>query len=262
MSRADVVEAKSLTLTAVPGLPLVQPGDDLASIIAESIRRCGIVPVDGDVIAVAQKIVSKAEGRYVRLADVKPSSLATQIASDTAKDPRIVEVILSESAHVIRHRPGLLITEHRLGFVMANAGVDQSNLEPAGDDERVLMLPIDPDASCARLKAALDDIFDCDLAVVINDSFGRPWRNGVVGVALGAAGLPSLIDRVGAPDLFGRPMRVTQVALADELAAAASMLMGQTDEGRPVVHVRGLEWTAPVCNARALIRDRAQDLFR
>jgi len=156
----------------------------------------------------------------------------------------------------------VLIVAHRLGFVMANAGVDQSNIEPRDGSERVLLLPLDPDASCAMLKTRMDKAFSADLGIVINDSFGRPWRNGVVGVALGAAGLPSLLSLVGAPDLFGRAMRVTEVALADEIAAAASMVMGQADERLPLVHVRGLRVDASPRNAAALLRPREQDMFR
>ncbi len=253
---------KAVTLTAVPGIPLIEPGDDLGAMLIEALKRCGIVPCDRDVIVVAQKIVSKAEGRYVRLREVAPSARAIELAQIVCKDPRIVEVILSESRDVVRYRRDVLIVEHRLGFVMANAGVDQSNIEHAEGDELALLLPADPDASCAALKRSMDLAFDADLGIVINDSFGRPWRNGVAGVALGAAGLPSLLDLVGAPDLFGRAMRVTQVAFADEIAAAASMVMGQSDEGLPLVHVRGLAWDAPARNAAALLRPKQQDMFR
>jgi coenzyme F420-0:L-glutamate ligase/coenzyme F420-1:gamma-L-glutamate ligase len=256
------MEAPTVTLTAVPGIPLIEPGDDLARILIDALRRAGLVLRDRDVLVIAQKIVSKAEGRYVELDAVRPSSRANELAGVTAKDPRHVEVVLAESSEVVRHREGLLITEHRLGFVMANAGVDQSNIAHGDGRERVLLLPEDPDGTCAALKAELDEVFEAEVGVVISDSFGRPWRNGVVGVALGAAGIPSLKNRVGTPDLFGRPLRVTEIAFADEVAAAASMIMGQGAEGLPVVHVRGLRWSEPPLPAKDLIRPKHRDLFR
>lgn len=252
----------TVTLTAVPGVPLIEPGDDLGAVLIDSVRRAGIAPRDRDVFVIAQKVVSKAEGRYVDLDRVVPSTRAVELAAALGKDARIVEVILSEATEVVRHGHGVLIVVHRLGFVMANAGVDQSNIRHPEGGERVLLLPENPDASCLRLKERIDDCFGIDAAVVINDSFGRPWRNGVVGVALGAAGLPSLVNLVGTPDLFGRSMRVTEVAVADEIASAASLLMGQTNAGLPLVHARGLAWDAPACNAAALLRPKARDLFR
>ena len=253
------MQARTVTYTALSGIPLIEPGDDLATIIADAVGAAEIIPQPGDTLVIAQKIVSKAEGRYVDLAEVVPTARALELAAVTHKDPRLVEVILAESTEVLRHHKDILIVAHRLGFVMANAGVDQSNIE--GSD-RVLLLPENPDASCIALKAAFDRTFGVDVAVVINDSFGRAWRNGVVGVALGAAGLPALHNMIGAPDLFGRPMRVTEVAIADELASAASLLMGQADEGTPVIHVRGLRWNAAPANAAALIRPKHMDLFR
>ena len=248
------MDARTVTYTALPGIPLIEPGDDLCSIIADALVAADIVPRNGDTLVIAQKIVSKAEGRYVELAQVMPSARALELAGATGKDARLIEVILSESTEIIRQHKDLLIVAHRLGYVMANAGVDQSNI--TGGD-RVLLLPENPDASCATLKAAFDRTFGADIAVVINDSFGRAWRNGVVGVAL-----EELRNLVGQPDLFGRPMRVTEVGIADELAAAASLLMGQADEGTPVVHVRGLRWTERPANAAALIRPKHMDLFR
>src|SRR5215216_808445 len=255
------MQARTVTYTALSGIPLIEPGDDLCAIIADAIDAADIIPQRGDTLVIAQKIVSKAEGRYVDLAEVTPTARASELAAVTHKDPRLVEVILAESTEVLRQHKDILIVAHRLGLVMANAGVDQSNIAPDGG-ERILLLPQDPDASCAALKAAFDRTFGVEVAVVINDSFGRAWRNGVVGVALGAAGLPALRNLIGAPDLFGRPMRVTEVAIADELAAAASLLMGQADEGTPVVHVRGLCWDAAPANAAALIRPKHMDLFR
>jgi coenzyme F420-0:L-glutamate ligase/coenzyme F420-1:gamma-L-glutamate ligase len=250
-----------ISLTALEGLPIVQPGDDLASLLAAAMRRAQIVPVDRDVLVIAQKVVSKAEGRFVDLRSVSPGARAVALAADVCKDPRLIEVILSESTEVIRHKKDVLIVAHRLGYVMANAGVDQSNVGPDGAD-CVLLLPEDPDASAQGLKRCLDKQFGVDLGIIINDSFGRPWRQGVVGVALGAAGVPSLQNLVGVPDLFGRAMRVTEVAIADEIAAAASLLMGQADEGRPAVHVGGLAAAGQTMPASALIRPREMDMFR
>jgi coenzyme F420-0:L-glutamate ligase/coenzyme F420-1:gamma-L-glutamate ligase len=252
----------TVALTALSGVPLIEAGDDLAAILAGAFRTNGIELRSRDIVVVAQKIVSKAEGRYVDLAEVEPSPSSIALAGPLGKDPRLVEVILRESREVVRYREGLLITEHRLGFVMANAGVDQSNIAHPGGKERVLLLPENPDGSCAALKKRLDGDFEADIAVVMNDSFGRPLRNGVVGVAIGAAGLPCLRNLVGEPDLFGRALRVTEVAFADEIASSASMLMGQSGEGRPAVHIRGLGWSGGATSATELVRPKARDLFR
>jgi len=253
--------AKSMTLTALPDIPRIRQGDDLAAIIAAGLAATAIALESGDIIVVAQKIVSKAEGRFVRLPGVTPSERALALGAEIGKDPRIVQVILDQSEDVIRQRQGgLIIVAHRLGYVMANAGVDQSNLD--GDDETVLLLPENPDRSCAMLKARLDATHGVDVAVVISDSFGRPWRNGAVGVALGAAGLPALVNLVGHRDLAGRPLRVTEVAIGDQVASAAALLMGEADEGLPVVHVRGFRSTAPATDGASLIRLRAMDMFR
>lgn len=257
-----LTRATALGLFALSEVPLVAPGDDLASLIAASLRRGGPMPKPRDVLVVAQKIVSKAEGRYVDLATVQPSSRALQLAEETQKDPRAVEVILSESVRVVRSRPGLLVCEHRLGFIMANAGVDRSNLAPRDGTERVLLLPRDPDASAEALRARLMAEFDIDMAIVINDSFGRPWRLGTAGVAIGAAGLPSIVDLRGHPDLFGRTLEVTVIGFADEIAAAASLIMGQADEARPVVLVRGLGWSGAALPAASIVRPPSEDLFR
>jgi coenzyme F420-0:L-glutamate ligase/coenzyme F420-1:gamma-L-glutamate ligase len=257
-----MMAVRRITSTALAEIPLIAPGDDLAAIIIAALKRDNLSLQTGDVIVLAQKIVSKAEGRYVDLNTVTPSARAQEIAAEVNKDPRHVEVILSESTEVLRQRTGVLIVVHRLGFIMANAGVDQSNIDHVEGTEPVLLLPVDPDASCIRLKTRLDQTFNCSVGVVINDSFGRPWRNGVTGVALGAAGIPSLHSLVGSPDLFGRALRVSEVAVADELAATASLLMGQANEGCPVVHIRGFVTQAPDCNAQALIRPKHMDLFR
>jgi coenzyme F420-0:L-glutamate ligase/coenzyme F420-1:gamma-L-glutamate ligase len=253
--------ARSLTLTALAGLPLVQPGDDVSALLVAALRNMQIELRDKDVLVVAQKIVSKAEGRVLDLKKVTPSARASALSNEVNKDPRLVEVILSETDEIIRKQRDILIVADVRGFIMANAGVDQSNV--AGEDsDQVLLLPKDPDASAAALKAELDRAFDADIAVVINDSFGRPWRKGVVGVAIGAAGLPSLRSMVGVPDVFGRKMRVTEIAVADEIAAAASLLMGQAAERQPAVLLRGLDWDAPAAPASVLLRAKQTDLFR
>jgi coenzyme F420-0:L-glutamate ligase/coenzyme F420-1:gamma-L-glutamate ligase len=241
---------------------MVQPGDDLGSLIVVALGRAEIAPHAGDVLVIAQKIVSKAEGRFVDLATVVPSPRAVALAAEVQKDPRAVEVILSESTRVVRSRPGVLIMEHRLGFVMANAGVDQSNVGPQDGVQRLLLLPRDPDASAATLREQLSARIGVPLAIVINDSFGRAWRHGTAGVAIGAAGLPTLVDLRGQQDLFGRVLEVSMIGYADEIAAAASLVMGQAAEAQPVVLVRGLAWTAPAANAAALIRPAKEDMFR
>ncbi|MBV9393091.1 MAG: coenzyme F420-0:L-glutamate ligase [Methylobacteriaceae bacterium] len=252
--------ATRITYTGLPGIPLIREGDNLAEIISSACREADVVLATGDVLVIAQKVVSKAEGRRAKLSDFTPSAEAHRLAGMVKKDPRHVEAILSESSEVIRAAEGVLIVAHRLGFVMANAGIDQSNV---GDDsEGILMLPRDPDATSAKLKTDLDLRHGADLGIIINDSFGRPWRSGVVGVAIGAAGMPALQSLVGTPDLYGRALRITEVALADELAAAASLVMGQSAEALPVVHVRGFAATGQRSNAAALIRPKERDLFR
>jgi coenzyme F420-0:L-glutamate ligase / coenzyme F420-1:gamma-L-glutamate ligase len=252
----------AVKLEALAGVKLVEPGDDLGAIAVAAFATNGLAPEGGDVLVVAQKIVSKAEGRYVDIAAVRPSAAAKALAAEVDKDPRFVEVVLSESRRVVRRRPGLLIVEHRLGYVMANAGIDHSNVSIGDAAERVLLLPLDPDGSARALRQALVAAFGVPLAVIVSDSFGRPWRKGTVGVALGAAGLPALVDLRGHPDLFGRPLQVTETGFADEIAAAAGLLMGQANEGVPMVLVRGLSWSAPEMRAAALVRPAEHDLFR
>jgi coenzyme F420-0:L-glutamate ligase/coenzyme F420-1:gamma-L-glutamate ligase len=252
----------SLEVIALSGLPLIKAGDDLVELIASSLKQNGVKPRAHDVLVVAQKILSKAEGRMVDLATIKPSARAIALATEVDKDPRLVEVILSESVRVVRARRNVLIVEHRLGFIMANAGVDQSNVGPADGAQRALLLPEHPDRSAETLRNGLAAATGIDLAVVINDSFGRAWRQGTAGVAIGVAGLPALIDLRGRPDLFGRKLEVSVVGFADEVAAAASLLMGQADEASPVVLIRGLRWSAPESTAASLIRPSNEDLFR
>ena len=252
----------AISLSAVPGVPAVRAGDDLARILGDALDAAALRPRRGDVLVVTHKIVSKAEGRYVSLSDVTPSPRARELAAATGKDAALVEVILSECRAVLRFRPGLIIAEHRLGMVLANAGVDQSNVPHDNDEPGVLLLPKDPDASSEAMRAVLMERFGEPLAVVVSDSVGRAWRNGVVGLAIGAAGLPALLDLRGRRDLEGRALRVTQVGLADQIASAAQLLMGEADEGRPAVLVRGLVWQGTPAPAAALIRRREEDLFR
>lgn len=249
-----------MTVTAVAGIPAIQPGDDLSAILLDAFEANGETPGDGDVIVVAQKIVSKAEGRYRDLADVAPSPRALELAEAAEKDPRLVELVLSESQKVLRHAPGVLVVVHRLGYVLANAGIDASNLDR--DVNTVLLLPEDPDRWCGEFRRDVDGRYGANVGVIVNDSLGRAWRNGTVGVALGAAGLPALVDLRGQADLFGRPLRVTEVGVADELAAAASIMMGQAGEGRPACLIRGFPYPLADGDGGDLIRPENRDLFR
>jgi coenzyme F420-0:L-glutamate ligase/coenzyme F420-1:gamma-L-glutamate ligase len=249
-----------LELFALPGLPMVRAGDDLADLILAGLDRAGQVLQDRDVVVIAQKIVSKAEGRTVDLADVVPSAEAIRLAHEVGKDPRIVQVVLSDSVKVVRSRPNLMIMQHRLGFVMANAGVDQSNVAEADGHQRALLLPLDPDGSAEAIRTRLSQF--ANIGVVISDSFGRPWRRGTAGVAIGSAGIPSIIDLRGQPDLFGRILEVSIIGFADEIAAAASLLQGQAAEAQPVVVVRGLTWQAPNMPVAEVIRPPEEDLFQ
>jgi coenzyme F420-0:L-glutamate ligase/coenzyme F420-1:gamma-L-glutamate ligase len=251
-----------LEIIGLPGIPMVQPGDDLDALAISALVDAAIAPEPGDVLVIAQKIVSKAENRFVDLATVRPSAEAETLAEETGKDPRFCEVVLSESKRIVRHRENLIIVEHKLGFVMANAGIDHSNVAPGDGRELVLLLPADPDASARAIRDLLVASYQVPIAVIISDSFGRPWRRGTVGVAIGAAGLPSIIDWRGHPDLFGRALEVTETGFADEIAAAASLVMGQADEAMPMVLVRGLNWTAADADAAALVRPPEHDLFR
>ena len=252
--------AAELHISALAGIPLVQVGDNIAGLIAEALAASGLSLQRGDVLAIAQKNVSKAEGRTVDLREVTPSARAEKLAAEVDKDPRLAELILRESTEVVRHRKGVLVVAHRSGVVLANAGIDASNV--AGDEHHVLLLPEDCNRSCRDIRAKLNARTGIEAAVLIIDSLGRAWRNGTVGVALGAAGLPALLDLRGMPDLFGRKLRATEVGMADEIAAAASLLMGQAAEGTPVVLLRGLNLSGADGSAADLIRARERDLFR
>ncbi len=247
-----------LELFAPSGFPLIRPDDALDEIILDVLKHNSLSLRDGDILVLAQKIVSKAEGRYVRLAEVDASRAARDLAEQCGKDPRLVELILRESERVVRYAPGVLIVRHRLGFVHANAGIDRSNIERS--DEQVLLLPEDPDASAARLRECIGGAAGVDIGVLIIDSFGRSWRIGTCGVCIGSAGVEVIDDRRGQPDLFGRILEITEVAVADELAAAASLLMGGADESRPLVLARGLA-AAGQGTARDLLRPVDKDLF-
>jgi coenzyme F420-0:L-glutamate ligase/coenzyme F420-1:gamma-L-glutamate ligase len=262
-SEDNVANANSsITLTAIPGLPAIREGDDLGSMLGDVLLAAKLEPQPGDVLIITHKIVSKAEGRVVALDHVQSSSAAIELAQKTEKDPALVELILSESKKIIRHRPGLIIAEHRLGMVMANAGIDQSNVGGGAGERRVLLLPRNPDQSSEMIARALQRRFQCDVAVIIADSVGRAWRNGIVGLAIGAFGLPALLDLRGRQDLDGRDLEVTQVGLADEIASAAELLMGEADEARPAVLMRGMAWEGEAQPASALIRSEAEDMFR
>lgn len=254
----------SLELTPLDGIPLVHMGDDLGALILKALDLSGIELQDGDIIVVAQKIVSKAEGRKVDLRAVTPSPAAKKLARKTVKDPRVVELILRESKEVIRTRPGLIITEHLNGFICANAGIDRSNVkaESGSPEDWVLLLPSDPDASARALRGVLEEETGARIGVLIIDSHGRAWRLGTVGISIGLSGMPGLQDFRGKPDLFEFRLKVTQVGVADELAAGASLLMGQAAEGQPVVHVRGFPYELREAEHRELLRPKEEDLFR
>jgi coenzyme F420-0:L-glutamate ligase/coenzyme F420-1:gamma-L-glutamate ligase len=251
-----------MQIIALGGIPDIGPGDDLVSIILASLEGDGLDLRAEDIVVVAQKIVSKAEGRHVRLAEIEPSFRALEVGALSDKDPRIVELILSESRDVLRCRPGVLIVEDRRGLVLANAGIDASNVVSASGEDVVLLLPVDPDASAACLSEGLSAAAGVAVGVVINDSIGRAWRNGTVGTAIGVSGLPGLVDLRGQADLYGRTLKSTQIGLADEIAAAASIVMGQADEGQPVVLIRGAPYDRDRGAASDLLRPRANDLFR
>ncbi len=255
--------SRHLELIALADFPLVEPGDDVAACAIKAMDDAGLKLQPGDIVVVAQKIISKAEDRYRLLSSVKASTEAHELALKVDKDPRLVQLILDESKAVIRYRPGVLIVEHRLGYVHANAGIDQSNIEQRKGEERVLLLPENSDRSAAVLQTQLEAHYAVELGVIVNDSAGRAWRNGTVGMAIGTAGIEPVQDLVGTSDLFGRKLQVTAVAVADELAAAASFLMGQGGEATPLVVVRGAQLKySKTHNSRALLRPAAEDLFR
>ena len=243
---------------------MVAPGDDLPGLLLDALTAQGLTLDDGDVLVVAQKIVSKSEGRQVRLADVTPSDEARALAVETDKDPRLVQLILDESTEVVRKKPGVLIVRQALGIVGAHAGIDQSNIEHGehAEDESALLLPRDPDASAARLHEELRRRTGRHVGVVISDSANRPWRLGTVGIAIGAAGIAALHDRRGGTDLFGRELKVTLINRADSLATAATLVMGETTERIPAAVIKGLAPETDCGNAAEILRPLEEDLFR
>jgi coenzyme F420-0:L-glutamate ligase/coenzyme F420-1:gamma-L-glutamate ligase len=268
--------SRALTVVALTGIPMIAPGDDLVAVVADALAGNGIKPIAGDLICVAQKIVSKAEGRLVALKDVQPGEQAVQLAAETFKDPRLVQLILDESTEIVRKKPGVLLVRHRLGIVGAHAGIDQSNIEhgepadagqalPAGQgllEEQALLLPEDPDLSAAKLRAGLEARYGVRLGVIITDSNNRAWRLGTIGSAIGCAGIRVLDDRRGQHDLFGRELKVTLINRADAFATMATLVMGETTEMTPVAVIRGLPADDVDEPARSAIRPLDEDMFR
>jgi coenzyme F420-0:L-glutamate ligase / coenzyme F420-1:gamma-L-glutamate ligase len=254
----------TLTITALQGIPFIRPGDNLAGLILQAIDNSNLSLENGDILVLAQKIISKAENRLVNLAQIEPSVPALELATLSGKDPRIAELILQESHEILRTRIGSVIVEHKLGFVCANAGIDHSNVAGQGNssEEWVLLLPENPDKSAKDLRDKLQETTGKNLGVMIIDSHGRAWRIGTVGMTIGISGLPGLVDERGWSDLFGYTLQITVVAVADELAAAASLVMGQAAEGTPVVLVRGFPYPLREGSLSELLRPRDQDMFR
>lgn len=254
----------TLTFTPLPQIPLVCPGDNLATLLLASLQAARITLDDGDILVVAQKIVSKAENRLVNLCTVTPSKEAIDLAKRSEKDPRLVELILRESREVIRVRPGTIIVEHNLGFICASAGIDHSNVcgTEGNPDDWVLLLPEDPDHSALEIRHSIKTITGNRIGVCIIDSHGRAWRIGTIGMAIGLSGMPGIVDKRGWKDLFGYRLKITVVAAADELAAAASLVMGEAAEGTPAVHVRGFPYQLRESSLKELLRNKKDDLFR
>jgi len=261
---SDIQPGQSFSVFGVPGLPMVAEGDDLAALVLEAMAASDQTLEDGDCICLAQKIVSKAEGQQIALADVSATPEAEKLAAETDKDPRLVQLILDESTEVLRQKPGVLIMRHRLGLVGAHAGIDQSNIDHDGG-EQALLLPIDPDASAARFKADIESRTGKKIGVIITDSANRPWRLGTIGIAIGAAGLTVLDDHRGGTDSFGRELKVTLINRADAIASMATMVMGETTERMPVAIVRGLPLVVGENGeqpAAMINRPLEEDLFR
>ena len=250
-----------IEIMAVPDIPMIQAGDDLSAIIFERAQAACLTFEDHDVVVVTQKVISKAEGHSVRLGQIEPSPEALEVAALVRKDARFVEVVLRESRGVMAMRPDLLVVENRLGIICANAGIDRSNIEQ-GDDVTLMLLPQDPDASARAIQEGLQSLSGKRLAVLIIDTLGRPFREGVMGMAIGVAGLDPLIDMRGQTDIFGYVMERTIINRADEIAAAASMLMGQTTARLPVVIVRGATYWPGAGSSRGILREPWKDMFR
>lgn len=254
----------TLSITPLGGIPIITPGMDLAEVVILGLEFSNLELQNNDIIVIAQKIVSKSEGRLVNLATVIPSESAIELGGKTGKDPRLVELILSESSKVLRFRPGTIIVEHKLGFICASAGIDHSNVKGEGskNEEWVLLLPENPDLSAQKIRKALETRSGVNVGVLINDSHGRAWRIGTVGITIGISGIPAVVDERGWKDLTGYTLKITEVGAADELAAAASLVMGQAAEGTPIVHVRGFPYSLRESSLGDLLRQREQDFFR
>ena len=252
-----------LEIIGLTDVPLVNPGDDLTGIILDALALNDLKLVDGDIVVIAQKIISKAEDRCFNLNDVVPGSDAIDLAEEVDKDPRLVELILSETRSIARKRPGLIIVESKTGLVHANAGIDQSNIEQSDTAPRALLLPVDSDSSAEAIRLEIKKLTRVDVGIIINDSMGRAWRRGTVGHTIGCSGVVAVSDQIGDLDLNGRVLQGTEVALADEIAAAASFVMGQADEGRPVVLVRGAGHMVGGSDGfKPLLREGNTDLFK
>lgn len=249
------------SVVPVPGMPMVEAGDDLTAQILQALASNGLDLIDGDVVCIAQKVISKAEGQLVPLADITPSAEAIALAEETDKDPRLVELILRESTEVLRKKPGVLIVRHRLGLVGAHAGIDQSNVDH-GDGDKALLLPKDPDASAAGLREEIRKRNGVNVSIIVTDSHNRPWRMGTIGGAIGCAGLEVLDDHRGGEDLYGRELKVTLINRADALAGAATLVMGETTEKVPLALIRGLPVEDSEQTARMINRPLEEDLFR
>ena len=253
---------KNLELLAIENIPLIEPGDDLVSILIQTIKEEKIKLRRGDILVIAQKVVSKSENRYAYLNDVVPSSEAIRIAKNSDKDPKLVQLILNESVKVIRQGRGVIVVENKLGFIHANAGIDKSNIESDTDNPKVLLLPKDPDNSALKIKEEIFRQTELKVGIIINDSSGRAWRKGIVGIAIGSSGVEVLLNLRGQKDLYGNALEITEVGRVDEIASAASLLMGQANEGLPVIIVRGIPETSKVNNVKSILRDKSEDLFR
>jgi len=254
----------SLTFSALSSFPIIKSGDDIASIILKLIKLQNIDIQNGDVFVIAQKIISKSENRYVDLTTIQPTVAALELEEITHKDPRFIECVLQESKNVIRVKDNTLIVEHKNGFICANAGIDHSNIGENGEfgENWVLLLPKNADLSAREIRTKIEERTNTRVGVLIIDSHGRAWRNGTVGVTIGLSGLPGLVDLRGTKDLNGFRLKVTTVGAADELAAGASLLMGQASEGNPVIHVRGFPYDLREATISELLRSEEQDLFR
>jgi coenzyme F420-0:L-glutamate ligase/coenzyme F420-1:gamma-L-glutamate ligase len=252
---------KPLTITPLTGFPLVKPGNDIAVLIWQTLQANHITLENNDILVVTQKVISKAENQIVPLGLISPSEEAQWLSEETGKTPALCQVVIDQSNEILRKRPGLIISEHRIGFVCANAGVDHSNLDQTGG-ERVLCLPEDPDRSAESIRLFLERKSGKNIGVLIIDSHGRAWRLGTVGISIGTSMVPELVNKIGDQDLFGRELRVTIIGAADQLAAAAALVMGEADEGIPLVHVRGFPYQLQQSSINEVIRSKEKDLFR